>query len=748
MKKRIVRVRQHGSNDCGVACLASVAAHYGYRVPLATIHYLASTERTGTNVLGLTLAAEKLGLLAKGVRATLEALDTITLPAIAHVVVKNNHHYVVVYETTPRHVVYMDPDGGEVHRATREEFAALWDGVLIVLAPGERFRRGDESSSPLRRLWGLVRPHRAVMLQALVGAALYTLLGLSTAVFVQKLVDNVFPSGNQSLLNLLSVGMLVLLGVQVFLGVSQEMLLLGVGRRIDGQLIQGYYDHVLKLPLRFFTGRRVGDIVSRVGDAAKIRNLVSTVALRLVLNVLILVFSLSLMFVYSWRLALLLLGVLPFYALVYLLTDRVNRRNQREMMENAAELQSWMVESVEGIATVKHLRMEEYASLNTETRLVRLLRTIDRSARVSIGSHNASEFLSRAAVVVTLWAGGSMVLRQQITPGELLSLYALIAYLTGPVGALIAMNREFRDSEVAADRVFEVLDLPGEETEETRVDLPRERVGDLVFEDVFFRYGAGAPVLRGLSMVVPAGRVTAIVGESGSGKSTLVSLLHRCEPLDGGRIRVGEMDIAYVSTSSLRDRIGVVPQKVELFSGSIVGNLAVGEFEPDLWKVMELSNRLGITEFVEKLPYGFQSMVGENGATLSGGQRQRIAVARALYRDPEILILDEATSSLDTASERMIQHALDDFRDRGKTIVVIAHRLSTVMHADKIIVLHDGVVAEEGTHQKLLERRGAYHRLWKQQFPTGFDMVMSEPESPFPGFSFSNPVATEGAGAV
>ncbi len=738
MSRRIVRVRQHGSNDCGVACLASVAAYYGFRVPLAKIHYLASTDRTGTNVLGLTLAAEKLGLLAKGVRATQEALGGIAKPAIAHVVVKNQHHYVVVYETTPTHVVYMDPDGGEVRKATHEEFGKLWDGILIVLAPGERFQLGDESTSPLRRLAGLVRPYRAVMLQALVGAVLYTLLGLSTAVFVQKIIDNVFPSGNQNLLNLLSVGMLVLLVVQVFLGVSQELLLLGVGRRIDGHLMQGYYDHVLKLPLRFFTGRRVGDVVSRINDAAKIRNLVSTVALRLVLNVLVVAFSLGLMFLYSWRLALLLVCVLPFYALVYLLTDRVNRRNQREMMENAAELQSWMVESVEGIATVKHLRMEEFASLNTETRLVRLLRTIDRSAKVAICSHNASEFLSRVAVVITLWAGGSMVLKQQITPGELLSLYALIAYLTGPVGLLIAMNREFRDSQIAADRLFEVLDLSGEEGPEAQLDLPPEKVGDLVFEDVSFRYGAGAPVLRALSMVVPAGKVTAIVGESGSGKSTIVSLLHQCEPLDGGRIRVGEMDLRYVSTKSLRDRIGVVPQKVELFSGNVIGNIAVGDFEPDLWKVVELSNQLGITEFVEKLPYGFQSVVGENGATLSGGQRQRIAVARALYRDPEILVLDEATSSLDTASERKIQHALEDFRNRGKTIVVIAHRLSTVMHADKIIVLHDGVVAEEGTHLELLERKGAYEHLWRQQFPVDFDTGRADLADGFARFSFSN----------
>ncbi len=740
MRGRIVRVRQHGQNDCGVACLASVAEFHGLKVPLAKLHYLASTDRTGTNILGLTVAAGKLGMMAKGVRATPQALQEVAKPVIAHVTASTGPHYVVVYQTTKSHVVYMDPNGGEVRRATHDEFGQMWGGVLVVLAPGERFQPGNEKVGLPRRLWELVRPHRGALLQAFVGAALYTVLGLSTAIYVQKIVDNVFPSGNQNLLNLLSMGMVVLLALQAFLGVSQELLLLGVARRIDGKLIQGYYDKVLKLPLRFFTGRRVGDVIARVNDAAKIRNLVSTVAMRVVLNVMILAFSVGLMFLYSWRLALLLLCILPFYALVYLVSDRINARNQRAMLENSAELQSWMVESVEGIATVKHLRMEEYASLATETRLVRLMRTLDRAARVATGSHNASEALSRMAVVVTLWAGGSMVLRQQITPGEMLSLYALIAYLTGPVGSLIAMNRDLRDSQVAADRLFEILDLPPEEQGEGNLELPADKVGDVVFEDVTFRYGAGAPVLRNLSMTVPARKVTAVVGESGSGKSTLVSLLHRLEGLGGGRIRIGDVDLAYVSTDSVRTRIGVVPQKVELFSGTLLSNIAAGDFEPDMWKVMELSQRLGITEFVEKLPYGFQSLVGENGSTLSGGQRQRIAVARALYRDPEILVLDEATSSLDTASERRIQQVLDEFRDRGKTILVIAHRLSTVMHADKIIVMHAGAVVEEGTHAELLERGGAYHRLWREQFPPAeLDAVMPEREAAFRLFASSAP---------
>lgn len=717
MSRRIVPISQHGSRDCGVACLASVAAYYGLKVPIARLHHLAGTDRTGTSVMGLTLAAGRLGFLAKGVRATMEALQEVGKPVIAHAVVGGNHHFVVVYETTRSRVVYMDPDGGRVLRVSHEDFAKIWDGVLVLLTPGEEFQPGNHAVPPLRRIWDLVRPHRWAMTQALFGAALYTVLGLSTAVYVQKIVDNVIPSGNQNLLNLLSVAMLAIIAVQVFVGASQELLVLGVARRIDGRLMLGYYDHVLRLPLSFFTKRPVGDIVARVNDAASIRNLVSTIALGMVLNGFILVYSVALMVLYSWRLALLLFATLPLFGLVYLAVDRVNRRNQRAMLESAAELQSWMVESVEGIATVKHLRLEEFASLQAETRLVRLLRTLDRGTRVAVAGSSATTLISRLAVVMAFWVGGSMVLDQRITPGELLSLYALLAYLTGPVSAMIGMNRELRDAQISADRLFEILDLPHEEPAAGHLAALPLGPADIVFEDVSFRYGAGAPVFRDLSMRIPAGTFTAIVGGSGSGKSTLVSLIHKAEPLERGRIRIGGADLAYVATDALRQRIGVVPQKVELFSGTILSNIAVGDLDPDTLKAICIAESLGIDEFVEQLPFGYNSLVGENGTTLSGGQRQRIAIARALYRDPDILVLDEATSSLDTSSERKIQRALEDLRRGGKTIIVIAHRLSTVVHADRIVVLGGGAVIEEGTHQELLARQGAYHELWREQFP-------------------------------
>lgn len=718
MFKRIPKVRQHDVTDCGAASLYSVAEHYGHRLPISRIRQYACTDRKGTNVLGMVEAANRLGFTAKGVRGTADALDKVPLPAIAHVVVKGTlQHYVVIYEVTRRHVVVMDPGDGRVHRRTHAEFEAEWSGVLILLVPGEEFRPGNEKTSVAKRFWELVRPHRTVMLQALVGAVVYTLLGLSTSIYVQKIVDYVIVDGNRNLLNLMSVLMIALLLVQVFIGSMKSVFTLRTGQKIDGELILGYYKHLMKLPQQFFDTMRVGEIISRVNDAVKIRAFINDVSLDLVVSVMIVVFSFGLMLLYSAKLAVVVAAMVPLYGLIYWATNRLNRRNQRKLMENAADLETQLVESLNSVATIKRFGLEWFANLKTEARFVRLLRSIYTSSTAAILSGTSAELVSRLFTILLLWVGTGFVIDRSITPGELMSCYALIGYLTGPVNRLIGMNRTIQDALIAADRLFEIMDLEREEAE-SRVELAPEMLGDIRFRGVSFRYGTRTQVFRELDMTIPRGRVTAIVGESGSGKSTLMSLLQNIYPVDAGHVLIGDYDLRYVSNESLRRMVGVVPQQVDLFAGSVLDNVAVGDFEPDMKRVLEICRMLGITEFVEKMPAGFHTYVGENGVALSGGQKQRLAIARALYRDPEVLILDEATSSLDSVSEQYVQQAVQALRERGKTVVMIAHRLSTVMGADKIVVLEEGRVVEEGTHRELMALERHYFRLWKYQFPT------------------------------
>ncbi|HVI43787.1 MAG TPA: peptidase domain-containing ABC transporter [Chitinophaga sp.] len=710
--KRRVRVKQRDITDCGAACLASVAAYYRLQLPVARIRQYAGTDKKGTNVLGMITAAQQLGFQAKGAKGAFESLANIPKPAIVHIVVKEVlDHFVVLYQMTRRHVVVMDPIDGAFHRISHNDFKKTWTGTVILLLPDEGFNTGNFRTSNLQRFWTLLRPHGAVLTQTVFGAIIYTVLGLSTSIYIQKIVDNVLVEGNKNLLNLLSVSMLLILLLQFLIGNIKSIFAVKTGQQLDARLILGYYKHLLKLPQQFFDTMRVGEITSRINDAVKIRAFINEVAVSVVVNTFIVIFSFVLMFLYYWKLALIMLVIIPLFAIIYEVSNHLNKKLQRRLMEDNAELGSQLVESLNGVATIRRFALEEYANTKTENRFVKLLKTIYRSSLGNMYIGSFANLATSAFTVVALWIGAGYVLQRELSPGALLSFYSIIGYFTGPAVALITANKSMQDALIAADRLFEIMDL--EQEDHAHKMMAAEGMnGDITFNKIGFSYGSRVEVFRDFSMHINRGRITAVVGESGSGKSTLMALLQYIYPLNDGNISIGNVDIRYVHPESLRRLVSVVPQNVDLFAGTIAENIAVGEFEPDMEKVITIAQQLGMQEFIEKMPQGFHTMLGEHGVNLSGGQRQRIAIARALYRDPEILILDEATSSLDPVSDFYVQRVMEDLRNEGKTIIVIAHRLSTVVNADKIAVLQEGALVEEGTHQQLMAMNTVYANLW------------------------------------
>lgn len=714
MKKDIL-IKQHDFKDCGAACLASVSAYYGLKMPIAKIRQFSHTDTRGTNVLGMIQGLEKMGFNAKGVKGGADALPEIPLPAIAHIITKEQyHHYVVIYKASKSKIEIMDPAFGKIEEHTIEEFSNIWTGVLILLEPNEYFEQKDEKTSIYSRFWNLVQPHKSTLIQALIGAVIYTILGLSTSIYIEKITDYVLIDGNRRLLNLLSVGMIIILFFQIFIGVMKSVLVLQTGQRIDKHLILGYYKHLLKLPQRFFDTMKVGEIISRVNDAVKIRSFINDVAIQIFVNIFIVIFSFALMFTYYWKLALITALIIPFYFFVYWLTNKLNRKVERRLMEESAELESHLVESITSVKTIKQFGIETFANNKTDNSFSTLLKTIYKSVLNSLFSGDSTEFLSRIFTIVLLWVGSAYVIDRTITPGELLSFYALIGYFTNPVSQLIGMNKIIQNALIAADRLFEIMDLEREETT-NKMDIKKENIQDIQFKEVSFSYGSRTDVFEDFNCIIKKGKTTAIVGESGSGKSTLAALIQNLYPLKKGKVMMGDYDINYISNHSLRNLISVVPQQIDLFSGNVIENIALGEDFPDVQKILNITKDLGILAFVEKLPNGFQTYLGENGALLSGGQKQRIAIARALYKNPEILILDEATSSLDTEAEQMIQKTLDDFKNQGKTMIVIAHRLSTVASADEILVMKEGRIIEQGSHKELLSRHSEYKQMWEKQ---------------------------------
>lgn len=720
--KMDIRTRQRDTTDCGAACLASVSKYYRLNVPVARIRHKAGTDKKGTNMLGMAEAAKSLGFEAKGVRGPFESLFNIPLPAIAHLIVNGTlHHYVVISSVSRNYIEIMDPADGQLYKKTHEQFKIEWTGVLLLLVPSADFVAIDARKTIVSRLFTLLKPHRNILFQALFGAIIYTILGLSTSIFIQKIVDHVLVESNYKLLNLMSIAMIILLLLRVFIGTFKNIFIMRTGQMIDARLILGYYQHLLKLPQQFFDSMRVGEITSRISDAVKIRVFINDVAINLLVNFFMLAFSLALMFTYYWKLGLIMCLVVPFYSVIYYVTNQLNKKVQRKLMEDGAELESQLVESLNAIGTIKRFALEDHANRKTEVRFISLLKTVYQSGINSLFSGNSAEFVSQIFTIILLWVGAGFVLDKQISPGELLSFYTLIGYFTVPVSSFIGMNKVVQDAIIAADRLFEIMDLEREmENEDNKIELSVKHLGDIIFSDITFRYGTRTEVFKNLNLTIPLGKLTGVVGESGSGKSTLMALLHNVYPLTSGNIFIGDYSLKYIGNKSLRTIIGVVPQQTDLFSGSLISNIALGDDDINMQKILKICTRLGITGFVESLPEGFETNIGENGVTLSGGQKQRIAIARVLYREPEILILDEATSSLDPISEQYVQEAIMDFISLGKTVIVIAHRLSTIQKANKIIVLKNGKLAEEGTHSELLMLKSEYHYLWTQHMPLDF----------------------------
>ena len=712
-----IKVRQHDITDCGAACLASIAAYYGLNYPVARIRQYAFTDRKGTNVMGMIEAAKKIGLEAKGVKGTFESLEDIPKPAVAHVIIKGIlHHFVVIYKVTGKYIMVMDPEDGRLYKKSYEEFSKEWTGVLIIMHPSETFRKGNVKKSNFHVFMDLLRPHKSVMTQALFGAVIYSILGLSTSIYIGKITDYVLVDKNVNLLNLMGIIMIIILLVRTFIGTMKSILALKTGQRIDASLILGYYKHLLTLPQQFFDTMRVGEIISRVNDAVKIRNFINNVSLDLVVNFLILLFTLCLMFVYSWELASVTLVSAPLFLLIYYMFNKLNKKYQRNIMESGAELESQFVESLNSVSTIKQFGIESFSNLKTEIRFVGLIRNTFKSIYGSIIANGGIEFVSTGITIAVLWVGSTFVISQEMTPGSLILFYSLIGYILTPIGALISSNQTIQEALIATDRLFQIMDLEREESESHRITLSREMVSDITFENVSFCYGSRKNVFESLSLRIKKGQITAIIGESGSGKTTLVSLMQNLYPIQSGAIKVGDLNISQISNESLRRTIGSVPQQIELFAGTIVDNIALGDFEPDMKRIIDLSEKLGIREFVEKMPDSYMTQIGEHGASLSGGERQRIAIARALYKKPEILIFDEATSSLDSTSEKYVKETLDNLSRSGKTVIVIAHRLSTVKNADEIIVLEEGRMVEAGNHTELLKSNGKYNKMWNEQY--------------------------------
>ncbi|MBE7540442.1 MAG: peptidase domain-containing ABC transporter [Opitutaceae bacterium] len=684
-------MKQRDQSDCGPTCLAYLCRRYRRPQAVAQLRQWSGTGRSGTTALGLVQAGEKAGLSVAGVRTSPADLGNLPLPVVAHVVLPSHlHHYVVLEKVNGRNVRVMDPAVGSSCRWPREKLTGMSSGVFLLVSPkpGEIVKGdpGAAAESPWSRLARLLHPHRSLLLQAGLGAALATVLGLAMSLYVEKLLDSVLPDQDSRMLVLLGAGMLGVIAARVVLTWLQGRIGLRLAQRIDAVLMLGYYRHLLRLPRAFHDGMRVGEMLSRVGDAARIRTFINQTLVSLLLNPLIVAASLTGLFFYDWRLGALAGGLIVLQGMMYPVANVVNRRAQRLLMVRAAEWQGHLAESLQTHLTVRAMNLEDREAERGEQQLVRLLRAHRGAVTAGLWLGVFNQASTQLYTLGTLWIGGWLVLQQHLSMGELMSAYTLAGYLVGPASSLVSLNSSVQEAMVATDRLFEIVDLQPEPTGGVRMLNP-ETMGDIEWESVTVQHPGRLPVLREFSAVFRRGTLTVLVGASGCGKSTILAVLQASQDITQGRVSIGGVGLEHFSLDGLRRGLAVMPQRVELFSGSVMDNLIPDGGPPDVARLLEACRDANVLGWIESLPDKFGTWLQEGGANLSGGQRQRLALARAFYRSGPLLLLDEPTSALEDESEQHVVAAIRRRVGAGITAIVACHRQAFCHCADQIIRL-------------------------------------------------------------
>ncbi|WP_398453341.1 peptidase domain-containing ABC transporter [Sphingobacterium thalpophilum] len=722
--------RQLDIMDCGPSCLKMIAKYFGKYYSLQYLRDLCGNTREGVSLAGISHAAERIGLRSLAVKcSTQDIIDKVPLPIIIH---WDNSHFVVLYNIkekkngkTTYHIA--DPAKGHI-KYTEREFTDNWindnttntTGIALILEPQADFKQRQayekaERGRHIENFTGYFTPYKTSFLY--LGLVMLLITGMQAALpFISKAVIDVgIQTQDSNFINIVLIANLALIVSITLSSAVRDWILQHMSSRINIALISDYLIKLMKLPVSFFENKMLGDILQRANDHERIRSFIMNNSLNLIFSILtFLIFGIILL-LYNTSIFWIFLAGSTFYILWIMGFLKLRKKLDWDYFELTAKNQSYWVETIGGIQDIKINNYEQAKRWKWEAIQARLFKVNLRMLSINNIQNLGANFIDSVKNLLITFFCAKAVIAGEITFGIMISTQFIIGMLNGPVQQLISFMVGLQFAQISFMRLNEVQNLKDEDEDIGNNDIELTRNKDIVVNNISFQYTNTSPlILKNIRLVIPEGKITAIVGDSGSGKSTLLKLLLRLYKPSYGEILIGEMNINNIGLRQWRDRCGAVMQDGRIFNDTILNNIILDDEKPDNERLKKAVKAANIDYEIERLPLGYQTKMGENGRGLSGGQKQRILIARALYKNPDILFFDEATNSLDTINEQKITQALDEIF-HGKTVIVVAHRLSTIRKAHQIVVMRDGQVVEVGSHESLVEKKGRYYRLVESQ---------------------------------
>ncbi|MGW7977513.1 peptidase domain-containing ABC transporter (plasmid) [Staphylococcus sp. KG4-3] len=711
-------IKQYDESDCGPACLAMISQYYGKKTLVSRIRKWSRTDEEGTSLYGLIKGGERLGIELTGVKADgIKDIQVSDLPLIAHILNEDGFpHFIIIEKKTHNKLYIIDPAKGK-EKMSFYEFEKNWDGILMLVKNNPNFGYDETLPSKYKLFSEILKDNKFIIINIFILSIVINLLGIFGAFYYKYLIDTIIPSRILENLHMITIAVLFLYVVNAVVSLIRYQISLKLSLKIDMDFMKKYYQHVLNLPVTFYEKRKSGEILSRFSDLSNIREALSSVTITLLVDTLMVIVGGSILFIQSPILFYITLFLIPLYLFIGLSFRKVLKKYNRLVMEQDATLDAYLIESFSGYPVIKSFVAENEVfqkGVNYFEKLIKRLYKLNFFINIQL---TINDFMKMTTTLVILWVGSFMIMKGELSLGELLTFNALVIYYIDPIERLINLQPQIQSALVATQRYLDIIDIKTESNIKEKKTNSNIQFKELLeIKNLNFQYGFQEMTLKNINISIPKNHKVSIIGESGSGKSTIAKLIDNFHIEYDGEIKIDDVITKNISRDSLRSMITFVTQQNFIFGATIRDNLKIGlEREVTDEEIMEVCKIVCAYNFINKLPQKLDTQLHNSGTNLSGGQLQRISLARAILKNSDILLLDEATSSLDTLTEKEVLKNIEKYV-KNTTIILITHKLSNVKNSDNIYLLKHGEIIEQGKHEDLLRNKGEYHKLWSNQF--------------------------------